>query len=222
MGILIAYLLGILTASKPKDHRAKHNADSSHPPQRQSPADGPLSVICITPTKSKEESAEEEKKKRRETIKFRVELTGAFVLVIYTAFTILMWCANKKAAEAAKSAADTAAKQLEMTDRPWVAIEVAITSPLIYDDKGVRLDFSFVPKNIGHSPAQNVLIAPELLPVFMGDDVSEAQKRICKSAAQDTVFPKYVLFPEEPYSQPFGLSMSTESIIAHWGKVNLG
>jgi hypothetical protein len=115
---------------------------------------------------------------------------------------------------------DTAAKQLELTDRPWVTIDVSIVSPLTYTDKGAQINFSFVPKNVGHSPAQNVLIAPELVPVFMGDDVSEAQKRICNSAAQDQrFFPKYVLFPEKPYVEPFGLDMSAESINSHWGKL---
>ncbi len=155
---------------------------------------------------------------------------SALVLFGYAALTAIIAFysiraanAAKKSAEAAKSAADTAARQLEMTDRPWITIDVVITSALNYDSKGVRMNFSFVPKNIGHSPAQNVLIIPELVPVFMGDDVREIQKKICDSVPQiNSAFPKYVLFPEEPFSEPFGLDISAEAIKAHWGKLPPG
>ncbi len=131
--------------------------------------------------------------------------------------------AAKTSADAAKSAAETAAAQLEMTDRPWVTIDVLITGPLTYSDEGVQMNFSFVPKNIGHSPAQDVLISPQLIPVSMGDDVRVKQNQICKVANQ-TGFPKYTLFPDEPFTQPFGLGMSAESIAARWGKLppNMG
>jgi hypothetical protein len=48
---------------------------------------------------------------------------GLFVLVVYTIFTGLMYCANKKAADAAKSAADTARDALVKSNRPWVGID---------------------------------------------------------------------------------------------------
>jgi hypothetical protein len=45
---------------------------------------------------------------------------GLFVLVVYTIFTGLMYCSNKKAANAAKSAADTAKDALHITQRAYV------------------------------------------------------------------------------------------------------
>jgi hypothetical protein len=143
--------------------------------------------------------------------------------ILYTVFSAFQWNANEKAAEAAKSAAETAASQLELTDRPWVTIDASITAPLTYDGKTVQIAFSFIPKNIGHSPAQNVSIVPKLIPAFMGDDVREEQKRVCDGAAQiNNGFPAYVLFPEEPYSQPIGLDLPIETINLHWGKLPPG
>jgi hypothetical protein len=222
MGILVGYLLGILTASKHKDQHASPNADSSNTPQRQPPSDWPLSVVCIPPPKSEEEYAEENKKKRRETIKFRVELIGAFVLIIYTFFTILMWHANKKSADAAKSAADTAAKQLELTSRPWVDIDVSITSPVTYDSNGMHVSFTFAPKNIGQSPAQDVSIAPKLVPGSMGTDVREMQKRICdnRAAASDEPL-RYVLFPDRSYKQEITMGITDTEINSQWSKFEL-
>lgn len=55
-------------------------------------------------------------------IKPFVEIFGIFLLAIYTAYTIKMYCANQKAADAAKSAADTAATQLKLSERSWVGM----------------------------------------------------------------------------------------------------
>jgi hypothetical protein len=156
-------------------------------------------------------------------LKLAIEVATLFVLVAYTSLTAFQLLQLKISADAANSAAVTAAKQLELTDRPWVTIDASITAPLTYDGKAVRIAFSFVPKNIGRSPAQGVLIVPELIPAFMGDDVREEQKRICDGAAQvNPIFPKYVLFPNEPFLEPFGLDLSNEAINSHWGKLPPG
>ncbi len=150
--------------------------------------------------------------------------TAFEVMAVLAGLGLLYWNirqtqATEIAASAAISAAKTAASQLELSDRPWVTVDVFITSPLTYGTNGVQLNFSFVPKNIGHSPAQNVLIIPRLVPVSMGDDIRGIQKEICDSAPETNIaFPKYVLFPDEPFSEPFGLDMSTEALTAHWGK----
>ena len=48
-----------------------------------------------------------------------VEMAGAILLAIYTTFTILMYCANNKAANAAKKAADIAACALHENQRQF-------------------------------------------------------------------------------------------------------
>jgi hypothetical protein len=129
--------------------------------------------------------------------KFALECLGFVVLCVYAIFTVRMYYANRDSADAATQSANTASRQLEMADRPWVTIDIMIASPLTYEKDRVTMTFDFIPKNIGHSPAQNVLIVPELLPVFMGDDLRDMQKRICDSANQVTgAFPRYVIFPE--------------------------
>jgi len=52
-------------------------------------------------------------------------IAGIVLLAIYTGYTVKMYRANKKAADAAKRSADTAAKQeafLEVSQRPWVEV----------------------------------------------------------------------------------------------------
>lgn len=105
-----------------------------------------------------------------------VTAVATVILAIATVVAVVIYgrqlAANINAADAAKSAANTAAAQLEMTDRPWVTIDIVITGPLTYSDKGgVFMSFLFIPENIGRSPAQNVLISPKLIPAFPFDDI---------------------------------------------------
>ena len=53
---------------------------------------------------------------------FGMELLGFVILCVYAAYTIKIYRASKQSADAATSAAKTAAEQLEMTERPWIKI----------------------------------------------------------------------------------------------------
>jgi hypothetical protein len=142
---------------------------------------------------------------------------AAFVAVsIYALITLGMWYEMRKTTQAAQ----TQLSLMRDADRPWIDVDIFITSPLTYDGKAVRMEFTIVPTDIGRSPAQNISINPKLTPEFMGDDLREIQKRLCDSAATKNGMAslQYVLFPGHHYSQPVGLDMSAEDINSHWGK----
>src|ERR1017187_9841678 len=112
---------------KPKNQNRSAHHTPPDSQQCQHFPNGPISVICVPPAPSSEEEAEKKKQKRRKTIKFRVEIAGIVILLVYAFFTILIWCATKKAADAAKQSADaatlqsaTAVKQLEISERAWI------------------------------------------------------------------------------------------------------
>jgi len=108
-------------------------------------------------------------------------------------------------------------------DRPWIRVDVSINSPLTYENKGVHVGFDIIPRNVGRSPAQIVWISPKLTPAFMGDDLSEIQKRICEnSRPPHEGILSYLLFAGDHYVQPTVLEVSDEDIKAHWGKLPLG
>src|ERR1035437_590568 len=56
----------------------------------------------------------------RDKTKFWAELFGLVVLIAYTVFTALMYCANNSAATAAKETADSFQKQLG----PWISVKL--------------------------------------------------------------------------------------------------
>jgi hypothetical protein len=86
-----------------------------------------------------------------------VEIAGGLFLLVYTIFTIFMWSANSKAANAAKEASETAARQLEISERPWIRFrssEKYDTPIQISAGQGLDVPGQFI--NTGKTPALHV------------------------------------------------------------------
>jgi hypothetical protein len=94
-----------------------------------------------------------------------VELGGVILLAIYTGFTIAMYFANKKSADAAKQAAKTAQEALidsqasfKLQNRPYVIVPG--TATFVVDKKGhidkTRANVAY--RNVGKTPGQDVVL----------------------------------------------------------------
>lgn len=70
-------------------------------------------------------------KEKRERTKRIVEYSGVALLAIYTVFTAFMYCANKKAADAAKEAAQAASAQVSLM-RQQLETQEALVEPSVY------------------------------------------------------------------------------------------
>ena len=121
-------------------------------------------------------------------------------VLIYAGVTLLIWRANQTSADAAKTAADTAARQLELSERPWVFADIAPVMPLTFDNTGMNLTLQFVVKNTGHSPAF-VWKDEEIFAEPSGKDPIAERERFCHDVQlaeiknpkfSDTVFPGVV------------------------------
>jgi hypothetical protein len=174
MGMLIAYLLGILTAITPEDQHRRHNAKSSDSSEGQPFPNRTLSVVCIPPTLTDEERTEKKKKKRRKTIIFWIEIASLIVFFVYATFTILIWRANKKSADAATIASNAATeslketrKQFQLDQRPYVAVfafqMIDKTNKAAPAVKGRPLVVGIQIKNVGKSPALNTITHRHLI-----------------------------------------------------------
>ena len=126
--------------------------------------------------------------------------------------------AAQKQANAAVREASVMQKQFEAADRPWIAVDVSINSPLTYDKNGAHIGFDISPKNIGRSTAQNIAVQVGLKTSTMGDDLSKIVKRICNGiAAQHGRWPlRYVLFPGDRFIQPTILGESSDEIDSYF------
>jgi hypothetical protein len=142
--------------------------------------------------------------------------------VVYTGFSALQWQATRQSADAATSAATTAAKQLEMVDRPWVIVSFIVNSPLVFGEDGMHLSLGVHLKNIGHSVATNIVIDDALFP--SKDPLNEPlvrQRKLCEKTRKDTVGMntgrlELTIFPdEEDGSLSAGATIDNATIAAN-------
>jgi hypothetical protein len=127
-----------------------------------------------------------------------LEIVGLIVLCIYAGYTIKIYCANREAADAAKSAADTAARQLELTERPWVFIKDArVVSPLRFDADRAQVYFEMVLRNSGPSPAVDVFLYPQLYLLHGEEPAAPLVERLCTNKIpKGESRPGLTVFPE--------------------------
>jgi|GEM_PF-3941218 len=140
--------------------------------------------------------------------KIILEIFGVVFLAIYTAYTIKMYCANKKAADAAQSAAKTAKETLDSTRedrRAWVGpVEVILPDfgRTANDHFGVWI------KNSGRTPARKVVTKistqfipsdADLTPVYKNVGLTESVSVIqpeMRIAIKSLAYPAVINRPE--------------------------
>lgn len=123
------------------------------------------SIPSAPPPKTHCEITYKHEKDKWEKFKEGAEVFGIFLLLVYTFYTIKMYCANKQAADAALSAANTAQKTLTQSvenfridERAWIEIGKIekIAHPPPPPQFGKIFKFGIYPKNVGKTVATNV------------------------------------------------------------------
>jgi hypothetical protein len=106
-----------------------------------------------------------------------VECVGVILLGIYPFYTIEMYCANKKAADAATSAAETASRSLVETNRSWIEIRLGgekdkprTIKEILASTKSLSMPLVFT--NIGRFPIKNIEIEGSIEVVNSNEPVS--------------------------------------------------
>jgi hypothetical protein len=129
--------------------------------------------------------------------------------------------AANTAAIAAKNAAETSQKQFEMSERPWIKVDLVAVRQFDFDVNGnLTLTLEFVMKNVGHSVATGIGLHFEPQPETAGSGgfiTSKAgQKDICDIWRQ---FPfrsdesdKETLFQDQMYVDVTTITISKEAI----------
>jgi hypothetical protein len=149
-----------------------------------------------------------------------IESAGAILLLIYTIYTIKMYCANKQAADAAASAARTANQTLQssvdavrLDERAWVQVSVSAPSYHINGPMTVGLHAS----NSGKTPslkttihvATGIYSSSEKLE-FVYSDFHEGHPQV--------FFEPFVAFKDVPYDFPVPVMNRSAKAIAELQK----
>lgn len=70
--------------------------------------------------------------------------------------------AATRQASAAAVEAQTAQRQLELSERPWLSVTAAVVGPLVFDSHGAHIAVAFWLRNWGRSPATHMSLWGEL------------------------------------------------------------
>jgi hypothetical protein len=106
--------------------------------------------------------------------------------------------ATQQVANAARSTAETTARQLEISQRPWVSIDTYILGPLTFSPGGsAQATLRFVVRNVGNSPAMGLSVQPVMYIASRDNqDPLMERSKVCEEnrtrgvGADGTLFPK--------------------------------
>jgi len=127
-----------------------------------------------------------------------------------------------KQANAAKSAADTAARSLELSERPWVSIDnksLFITKPLTFNSNSASMYIGYSWKNTGHSPAMHIHSKNKLIVLSMTRlpeaEAAERQAALCDPLRKiPRWFLEITIFPDDTFPFNEGLGLDQGEIAA--------
>lgn len=120
----------------------------------------------------------------------------------------------EESADAAKSAADTAASQLELAERPWVDASIRLDGPLTFDADGANIPLKIVLRNTGHSPALSTFVSAFPLVGSEGANAIRYRRQVCQAATKTTFRSQlgFALFPNANYEERLGVGISRKEI----------
>jgi hypothetical protein len=145
-------------------------------------------------------------------------LTIAVSSVYYTKYAKRQWKVMqdqlpelKMSAIAAKSAADTAAANLVLGQRPWVKIKPRIVQPLTFNvpawkGKVASMKIEETLENVGQTVAVNVFPWDDAIPIDPDGSLNTARARQSQwcdaNRTQIQALTGYALFPKDPLIRP--------------------
>lgn len=118
-------------------------------------------------------------------------------------------------AEAAESAANTAAAQLEFAERPWIDANISLSGPLSWNVNGGNITLKIIFRNTGHSPSLSTTISPLTLIGHKGNDAASYREQVCRDATRiATTIPQLgiALFPNVPFEQQETVTFTNQDI----------
>src|SRR5712691_1275469 len=128
-----------------------------------------------------------------------------------------------RAAKATEDAINVSAKQLELSERPWVSAQIKVYKPLTIDEKGGHIGITVVLKNTGNSVALDVRFAGDVITVLNLDQgyqgaIAAGYAGLCerlrkRAEGEPRSFSGSILFPGEQFqSIPLSATALPETV----------
>ncbi len=215
MFALLAYLFGILSAARIQDRKQDYQPPGQHLCNNESAIPARIQISFSDEDKKENRAYQEQQYALQKSLKRAAWLTF-WAVFIYAAITLALWCVNKKAADAAKSAADTARDTLIYSQRPWVhpSSPIRLTQPIVIGPNRIAVSGTMTIKNYGPSPALFVVSSLDIVTDIKdfknrADNGCNLIERLTKENefSQNAFGPP--IFPQEVMAQPFDISDDT-------------
>jgi hypothetical protein len=152
----------------------------------------------------------------RDNARFVVECATLGLVFIYAGLTAIQSCQSLKSANAAESAAKTASRELELSQRPWVDADTQIGGPLFYNVNGANFMFTFTLRNSGRLPALNTFIEPKMAVIFNDEDPTQIRNELCADAKKTvkTSAIGVTLFPNVKYPKQETVTVNKQQMVS--------
>lgn len=174
------------TDDKPTPSTPQANQDTANENSSVRPSVNAIASPKVEPPPSHPcyKVACEKKRDGWDYAKLVAEFIGLGFLILYTLYTTGIYCANKKAADAARSAADTAAKTMIIDQRAWISPH--IINQIFAKDQPLVVPVEF--DNTGKTPAIHVQTC--VVAEIVNKDVDLTCPDSLKSPGLDVIFPQ--------------------------------
>jgi len=188
---------------------------------KQSPAPPPIPVGGASsqsqPPAAVKENSSDKKTERIWQKAFSPQSWSTWALVIVGVGAIFVALCTLQAIH---RQANIMERQIAAMERPWIAVNVSVASPLQFNRKDRKgnagLNFTFSLKNVGHSVAVGVNAEAKI--IAWKDDLAQPIKRqrnFCDEVRQSMVDPSergITLFPDEQTVQIIGFEISSVDV----------
>jgi hypothetical protein len=122
---------------------------------------------------------------------FIATLLAFIAAAIYAGIAAHQASLMRQATSAAQRSADAAVKQLEVSERPWIQLDLSLGEPLKFDEGGLHSLLKIVLKNTGHSAAASVLMTSEMYvkPGWPDVEMVQLREKLCEQLKESATHP---------------------------------
>jgi hypothetical protein len=206
-------VLGSLLVALTKGaNRVPSRQDSNEGPNDDSPQ---IPMVTSTPTPSREPY------EPAATPWWKGLPEAACLLFAFGLLIVTVWQSRaashsvQKMVDATQETTEKLARQLELSQRPWVSINAIIVSPLTFNDDGAaQVTLQFAIRNVGNTPAKSLSVEPKMFIASFGEqDPVMERSRVCEENRLRGVGTDGTLFPTIELTRSVTFHVDAKEII---------
>jgi hypothetical protein len=207
--LVLGSLLVVVTKG---GNRIPSRQDSDEGPNDDSPQ---IPMVTSTPTLSREPY------EPAATPWWRGLPEAACLVVAFGLLIVTVWQSRaashsvQKMVDATQETTEKLARQLELSQRPWVSVNAVIVGPLTFNaDGAAEVTLQFAIRNVGNTPAKSLSVEPKMFIASFGEqDPVMERSRVCEENRIRGVGTDGTLFPTIELTRSVTFHVDAKEII---------